>query len=170
MKRLILSLSILFTLSGCLPALFGEDTKAAEQAFGTCKHDAALEAVERALATSTDGDEIYHALALKAAVLKDTGQAQASQALHPTILLIAKVLDGKPLSQDSMERDINQHILNAQRIREENAELAAEGRRLTGQIAVLEKRRAGLRENMAAAEAEVKETVGWSSLSVMVAV
>jgi hypothetical protein len=107
-------------LSGCLPALFGEDTKAAEQAFGTCKHDAALKAVERALATSTDGDEIYHALTLKAAVLKETGDTQASRTVYPTILLVARVIDGKPLSHESMERDIDQHIANAQRAREES--------------------------------------------------
>jgi hypothetical protein len=120
MKQLSLIVPILVILSACIPAALGPDTKAAEQAFGTCKHDAALEAVEKALATSTDGDEIYHALTLKAAVLKDMGDAQASQALHPTILLVARVLDGGPLSRDSMERDVDQHILYAQRTRQDN--------------------------------------------------
>jgi len=120
MRQLWLSLPILVILSGCLPAPLGEDARAAERAFGVCEHDAALESVEKVLATSVDGDEIYHALTLKAAVLKDLGDTQASQALYPTILLIARVLDAKPLSQESMERDIDQHLLNGQRTREAN--------------------------------------------------
>lgn len=96
-------------LSSCAEDPMGPENRFALIAFSQCSYDQALMLADQAIAKG-NADNVERGLMLKAAVLRDRGDLEGSQALYPEIDAAWQSAKEKPLSASRRERDIQMFI------------------------------------------------------------
>lgn len=96
-------------LSSCADDPMGPENRFALIAFGQCSYDQALMLADQAIAKG-NADNVERGLMLKAAILRDRGDVEAAEALHPKIDAAWQAAKEKPLSESRRRRDIQMFI------------------------------------------------------------
>ena len=96
-------------LSGCGEDPLGPDNRLAVIAFGKCRHAQAMQLADNAIATG-NANNVYRGLALKAAILRDQGDAAGAEALYPDLERAWEAAKERTLTAYRRERDIGLFI------------------------------------------------------------
>jgi hypothetical protein len=92
-------------LSGCPQDPLGPENRLAVLALSQCRHAEAMDLADRA-ARSGHKYNVQRALLLKAAILRDSGDAAAAEALYPDIEAAWRAAKQRDLDAERREREI----------------------------------------------------------------
>ncbi len=120
MRPLLLSCALLATtglLSSCGEDPMGPDNRLALLALTQCQYDKATRLTDNAAAQG-NADHTYRAWVLKAAILRDRGDAAGAEALNPGIEAAWEAAKERTLSEYRRERDIGmiEDVVRAERL------------------------------------------------------
>jgi hypothetical protein len=96
-------------LTGCGDDPLGPDNRMALLALGQCEHELALQLTDNALERGSPPN-VHRALLLRAAILRDLGDAHGERALYPRIDEAWRGVKRRELKPARRERDIQMFI------------------------------------------------------------
>jgi hypothetical protein len=99
------ALLLLLLLGGCGEDPMGPDNRLALMALTKCRHAQALQLTDNAIARGNEHN-VHRAWALKAAILRDMGDAAGAEALYPQIAAAWEAAKGRTLTEARRDRDI----------------------------------------------------------------